>query len=201
MDKVTQFTLKHTPNRKEVYLRPGLTISVSEKVREGNKERIQKFEGLVVATRGTSINRTVTVRKIATGGVGVEKTFVVDSPNVVEITPIKLAKIRRAKLYYMRELTGKAARLKQKQISPKDYQNLVDKYGFGPKVEVMAAQEEATEAPASEEATEANEENTEVQTEEVKEEVPTETEEAKEETTEEVPAEAEETKEEEEKKE
>jgi len=126
MNKVLNFSLKHNPH-KDLYLRSGMTVAVSERIKEGEKERVQRFEGLVIALKGTGIDRTVTVRKLASG-IGVEKTFVIDSPNVVEIKVIKLAKVRRAKMYYMRERTGKAARLKEQHISEKDYNALVDKY-------------------------------------------------------------------------
>jgi large subunit ribosomal protein L19 len=153
MNKVLNFTLKHSDN-KDLYLTTGMTVAVFEKIREAAKERVQKFEGLIIATKGTSINQVITVRKISANSVGVEKTYPVSSPNVVEIKVIKIAKIRRAKLYYMRELTGKKARLNEKFISDKDYQALKLKYGTGPKFDAPvvpeAVADEIQEVPEEE---------------------------------------------------
>ena len=92
----------------------GDTLKVSFKVKEGNRERIQVFEGYVLKSRGTGINKMVTVRKIS-NGVGVERTFHVNSPKVEKIELVRRGKVRRAKLFYMRELTGKATRIKEKR--------------------------------------------------------------------------------------
>jgi len=92
--------------------RPGDTLRVHVKVREGQRERIQVFEGVVIARRGTSISATYKVRKISYG-VGVERTFPVHSPKVDKIEVMRRGKVRRAKLYYLRGLSGKAARIKE----------------------------------------------------------------------------------------
>lgn len=98
-------------------IRPGMTVRVAQKIKEGDKERVQNFEGLVIAVNGgTGVAGTYTVRRIASG-VGVEKTFALHSKNVASVTPLKQAKIRRSKLYYMRDLQGKAARLKEVQLT------------------------------------------------------------------------------------
>ena len=94
-------------------LRSGDTVKVHIKVREGGKERIQIFEGLVIASKhGKGLDGTFTVRK-ESFGVGVERIFPLHSPRIVKIERIKQSKVRRSKLYYMRELTGKNARLKE----------------------------------------------------------------------------------------
>lgn len=92
--------------------RPGDTVRVHAKVVEGTRERIQLFEGVVIKRQGAGISETYTVRKIS-GGVGVERTFPVHTPRVAQIEVIRFGKVRRAKLYYIRELHGKAARIKE----------------------------------------------------------------------------------------
>ncbi|UCF62915.1 MAG: 50S ribosomal protein L19 [bacterium] len=91
---------------------PGDTISVHVKVIEGNKERIQVFSGVCIKRHGNGINSTVTVRKIS-NGVGVERIFPIHSPRIEKIEVVKKGKVRRAKLYYLRNLQGKAARIKE----------------------------------------------------------------------------------------
>ena len=93
----------------------GMTVKVSQKIREGDKERLQNFEGLVIAVNGSGINETFTVRRIV-GGIGVEKIFPIHSKNVVKIEILKKAKVRRSKLYFMRNLRGKAARMSETHI-------------------------------------------------------------------------------------
>ncbi|MGE5356134.1 MAG: 50S ribosomal protein L19 [Deltaproteobacteria bacterium] len=95
--------------------RPGDNISVSYKIIEGNKERIQVFKGDVIRIQGEGATKVFTVRRIASG-VGVERTFPYNSPNVGEVIVNKRGKVRRAKLYYLRDLTGKKARIKEKKI-------------------------------------------------------------------------------------
>lgn len=89
---------------------PGDTVRVHVKVREGEKERIQVFEGVVLGRRGGGIRETFTVRKVSYG-IGVERVFPVHSPNIDKIEVVRHAKVRRAKLYFLRNLKGKAARL------------------------------------------------------------------------------------------
>lgn len=93
---------------------PGDHIKVHVRVIEGDKERIQPFEGDVISIRGEGVNRTFTVRKIASG-VGVERIFPLYSPKIAKIEILKKGQIRRAKLYYLRNLSGKAARIKSKE--------------------------------------------------------------------------------------
>lgn len=97
-------------------IKPGLTVRVHQKIKEGERERTQVFQGLVIKiSSGHGTDKTFTVRKIVEG-IGVEKTFPLHSPNITKIESLKKAKVRRAKLYYMRERTGKAARLKEKHL-------------------------------------------------------------------------------------
>lgn len=94
-------------------LNPGDTVKVFVRIIEGNKERTQAFEGTIIKKRGGGVNKTITVRKIFQG-VGVERVFAVYSPRVEKITILKRGDVRRAKLYYLRELSGKATRIKEK---------------------------------------------------------------------------------------
>ena len=94
---------------------PGDTVKVHLRVVEGDKQRIQVFEGVVIARRGSRTNASFTVRKISYG-VGVERIFPLHSPNVEKIEVTRMGKVRRAKLYYLRTRRGKAARIKEKRI-------------------------------------------------------------------------------------
>ena len=94
-------------------IRIGDTIRVHNRIKEGNRERIQMFEGTVIAKHGGGISETFTVRRVSYG-VGVEKTFPIHSPNVDRVVVFREAKVRRAKLYYLRDRVGKAAKVKEK---------------------------------------------------------------------------------------
>lgn len=94
--------------------RPGDTVAVDVKVREGEKERLQRFEGVVLARKGAGVNETFTVRKVSYG-IGVERIFPLHSPNIANITRVKEGQVRRAKLYYLRKVRGKAARIRERQ--------------------------------------------------------------------------------------
>jgi large subunit ribosomal protein L19 len=94
--------------------RPGDTLKVMVRVREGDKERLQAFEGVCIARKGAGISATFTVRKVS-AGVGVERIFPTHSPNVGSVEVMRRGKVRRAKLYYLRKLTGKATRIKEKK--------------------------------------------------------------------------------------
>lgn len=91
----------------------GDTVRVSVKVKEGNRERIQAFEGIVIAKKNGSVRETFTVRRISFG-VGVERSFPLHSPRITSIDVIKHGKVRRAKLYYLRKLSGKAAKIQER---------------------------------------------------------------------------------------
>ena len=103
-----------TEDRGFPQFRVGDTIEVSQIVKEGNKERIQKFIGDVIADHTNGISSTFTVRKIGANSIGVERIFPYYSPIIADIKLIKYGKVRRAKLYYVRNLVGKAARIKEK---------------------------------------------------------------------------------------
>ena len=99
--------------KKEIpVIRIGDTIRVHNKIKEGNRERIQMFEGTVIAKHGGGISETFTVRRMSYG-VGVEKTFPIHSPNVEKVDVIRVGKVRRAKLYYLRDRVGKASKVKE----------------------------------------------------------------------------------------
>lgn len=91
----------------------GDTVRVSVKIKEGNRERIQVFEGTIIAKHNNGISSTFTVRRVAYG-CGVERTFLVHSPNVAKVEVVRSGRVRRAKLYYLRDRVGKAAKVKQK---------------------------------------------------------------------------------------
>ena len=95
---------------------PGDTVRVQVRVREGEKERLQAFEGVCIGRRGAGISETFTVRKVS-AGVGVERIFPLHSPSISGITIVRRGHVRRAKLYYLRNLTGKKARIREKRES------------------------------------------------------------------------------------
>ena len=95
---------------------PGDTVKVSVKVHEGDKERVQAFEGVVIRKRGDGLRATFTVRKV-TYGVGVERTFPIHSPMVEKIERTRRGRVRRAKLFYLRKLRGKAARITERKLT------------------------------------------------------------------------------------
>ena len=101
------FTKKDLP-----LLKIGDSVKIGVKIIEGNKERIQFYEGTIIAKKNSSINTTITVRKVLQG-IGLERIFLIHSPKVDSITVLRSAKVRRSKLYYLRNLQGKATRLKQ----------------------------------------------------------------------------------------
>ena len=98
-------------------IRPGDTVNVHVRIVEGNRERVQTFQGVVIGIKGSGMNKTFTVRRIASHGIGVERTFLYHSPRVEKIEVLRHAKVNRAKLYFLRERSGKSARLKEKRIS------------------------------------------------------------------------------------
>ena len=112
LDQFNKSQLKTLPE-----IAPGDTIKVHQKVKEGDKERIQIFEGLVIARKhGKGISATITVRKV-TGGIGVERIFPIHSPSIDKIEVLRHGKTRRAKLYYLRTAKGKKAKLKKKDFA------------------------------------------------------------------------------------
>jgi len=112
-------------------IRPGDTILVSQKIREGDKERIQDFEGLVIARKhGKEAGATITVRKVILG-IGVERIFPLCSPTIKKVEILKRGRVRRAKLYYLRKAKGKKAKLKRKEFT----QVMSEKIPIGEKTE------------------------------------------------------------------
>jgi large subunit ribosomal protein L19 len=95
--------------------RAGDTLRINVRVIEGEKERLQAFEGICIARRGTGVSETFTVRKVS-NGVGVERIFPTHSPMIAEIVVVRRGRVRRAKLYYLRHLTGKATRIREKKV-------------------------------------------------------------------------------------
>ncbi len=95
--------------------RAGDTLRVNVRVKEGDKERLQAFEGVCIGRRGAGVSETFTVRKIS-NGVGVERIFPVHSPMLAEITVVRRGRVRRAKLFYLRDVTGKSARIKERKV-------------------------------------------------------------------------------------
>ena len=97
-------------------IEPGDTLKVHVRIREGDKERVQVFEGVFIARNNPGARETITVRKTSFGGVAVERIFPLHSPIIAKIERVRAAKVRRAKLYYLRKLRGKAARLTERDI-------------------------------------------------------------------------------------
>ncbi len=102
------------PNENIPQLNSGDTVSVHVKIKEGDRERIQEFKGTVIRLRKGGNDSSVTVRRMASNGIGVERTFLLRSPRIDKVVVERHGKVRRAQLYFMRERTGKGARLKQK---------------------------------------------------------------------------------------
>ena len=101
-------------NEKIPQLSSGDTVSVHVKIKEGDRERIQEFKGIVIRLRKGGNDSSLTVRRMASNGIGVERTFLLRSPRIEKIVVERHGKVRRAQLYFMRDRTGKGARLKQK---------------------------------------------------------------------------------------
>lgn len=132
----------------------GNTVKVHVRVKEGNRERIQVFEGIIIKKQGGGLNETFTVRKISYG-VGVEKTFLVHSPMVEKVEVVRVGKARRAKLYYLRDRVGKASKTKEKLGARIENKELVLKEEL--KEEPVLENEEATVAPEEAPAVETTE--------------------------------------------
>ena len=129
-------------------LKIGNTVRVHVRIKEGNKERIQVFEGIIIKKQGGGVNATFTVRRISYG-VGVEKTFLVHSPRIEKIEVVRVGKARRAKLYYWRDGGGKAAKTKEKVGARIETKEIVVKEEVVPgEAEVVETAEEAPVAEA-----------------------------------------------------
>lgn len=114
MDPIKNIAAKLVETKQWPAFGAGDTITVSYKIKEGNKERTQLFQGVVIQRRGSGVTETFTVRKIS-NGVGVERIFPVSSPFIEQIEVNKRGKVRRARIFYLRGLTGKSARIKEKR--------------------------------------------------------------------------------------
>jgi large subunit ribosomal protein L19 len=113
MDELLK-AVEASPNPNIPELRPGDVVKVFLRIKEGNNERIQEFRGTVIRLRRSGNNANFTVRRIASNGVGVERTFLLHSPRLEKVVVERHSHVRRAQLYYLRERTGKSSRLKQK---------------------------------------------------------------------------------------
>lgn len=136
-------------------LKVGNTVRVHQRIKEGNRERIQVFEGIIIKKQGGGLNATFTVRKIAYG-VGVEKTFLIHSPLVEKVEVVRVGKARRAKLYYLRDRVGKAAKTKELVGARIEDKEIVVKEDLAEEAPAEEVKEEVVETPA--EATETVEE-------------------------------------------
>ncbi|MCT4592089.1 MAG: 50S ribosomal protein L19 [Candidatus Gracilibacteria bacterium] len=129
----------------------GQTVRVHETIREGEKERIQIFEGLIIQKGGQGSSETITVRKII-DGIGVEKVFAIHSAVVAKIEFVKEAKTRRSKMFFMRERSGKSARLKEKFLTEKDIQKMAEATKKAAPKKAETASEPKEEVKAEEKA-------------------------------------------------
>lgn len=136
-------------------IRPGYTVRISQKIKEGEKERIQAFEGLVIRINsGYGADKTITVRKIV-DGIGVERVFPLYSTLITKIEVKKTSKVRRAKLFFMRDRSGKSARLKESMVSENEMEKAIEELAIKEaKEEAQRAKEEGvtTEAESQDEA-------------------------------------------------
>ena len=134
-------------------LKVGNTVRVHVRIKEGNKERIQVFEGIIIKVQGAGVNKTFTVRKISYG-VGVEKTFLIHSPLVEKVEVVRVGKARRAKLFYLRDRVGKAAKTKEVAGARIENKEIIIKGEEAPAaeevVEAPVEAQETTEAPVAE---------------------------------------------------
>jgi len=131
-------SLEPEPNPQIPQLRPGDTVRVYNRIVEGDRERVQVFQGVVMRLRGGGLNARFTVRRIASHGVGVERTFFLASPRLEKVEVLRHAHVRRAQLYYLRQRRGKAARLREKRFKPE------------PKAQEAVSKEEQAESEAKE---------------------------------------------------
>jgi large subunit ribosomal protein L19 len=115
MNLIESLNQQLEPNPNIPELRPGDTVKVYVRIVEGERERVQAFHGTVIRVRGGGANATFTVRRIASHGIGVERTFLLHSPRIEKVDVLRRAHVRRARLYYLRDRQGKAARLREKR--------------------------------------------------------------------------------------
>ena len=134
-------------------LKVGDTVKVHQRIKEGNRERIQVFEGLIIKKQGGGVNATFTVRRVAYG-VGVEKTFLVHSPMVEKVELVRVGKARRAKLYYLRDRVGKSAKTKEDIGARIENKEIIVKEEAAPVVEETVVVEEVVDTVTEEATTE-----------------------------------------------
>ena len=118
MERIKEITNKLVKSREWPEFGAGDTITVTVKIKEGAKERLQSFQGVVLQRRGSGATETFTIRKISSG-IGVERIFPINMPNIDSITVNKRGAVRRARIFYLRELTGKSARIKERRTASK----------------------------------------------------------------------------------
>ena len=144
-------------------IRVGNTVRVHQRIKEGNRQRIQVFEGIVIKKQNGGLNETFTVRRVAYG-VGVEKTFLLNSPLIEKVETVRVGKARRAKLYYLRDRVGKAAKTKENTGARIENREITIKADLAEEAPVEAAPEEApaveTETPAVQETVDTVKEDT-----------------------------------------
>ncbi len=148
MDIIKSIEHEHLKEKIPV-LKVGNTVRVHQRIKEGNRERIQVFEGIIIKKQGGGLNATFTVRRIASG-VGVEKTFLIHSPLVEKVELVRVGKARRAKLYYLRDRVGKAAKTKEQVGARIENKEITVKTA----VEEPAVEDVKEEAPVTEEVKE-----------------------------------------------
>ena len=127
-------------------IKVGDTVRVHQRIKEGNRERIQVFEGIIIKKQNGGLNETFTVRRVAYG-VGVEKTFLLHSPLVEKIEVIRVGKVRRAKLYYLRDRVGKASKTKEDIGANLNRDDIIIKEEIPEKVEEVKSADETAETP------------------------------------------------------
>lgn len=148
MNNILQDIQKLAMKKRVPSIEPGMTVRIHQKIKEGDKQRIQIFEGLVIKINsGFGADKSITVRKVV-DGIGVEKVYPVYSPNIEKIEIKKKSKVRRAKLYYMRDRSGKSARLKESFVSDKEVEESIEELAAQTKTE--EAEEGQTEAERQE---------------------------------------------------
>ena len=134
-------------------LKVGDTVKVHQRIKEGNRERIQVFEGIIIKKQGGGVNATFTVRRVAYG-VGVEKTFLVHSPMIEKVEVVRVGKARRAKLYYLRDRVGKSAKTKEDIGARIENKEIIVKEEAAPVVEETVVVEEVVDTVTEEATTE-----------------------------------------------
>ena len=112
LETIKSIEAEKNPNVPDIF--PGDSVSVHYKIKEGDRERIQEFKGIILYVRGSGNSASFTVRRVASNGIGVERTFLTNSPRIAKLVVERHNKGRRARLYFLRERTGKSARLKQR---------------------------------------------------------------------------------------